>query len=296
MAIAEAMAHRSRKLLLRGCGLVVRSRRPTSVTVRSVLRTGAAEGKARRNETIVAGQLGFLDLVARLGLATMGTRIEFSTPSGTAQGYLAQGAEGAPGVVVIQEWWGLVPQIEATCDRFAAAGLTALAPDLYGGTQVPLDEPDAAGQAMMELRVDEAAADLSGAVDELVVRTGRRSVGVVGYCMGGGLALVLAAKRPDAVSAVVPCYGVHPWADGHPDYSSMTAAVQIHCAGLDTSFTPQAAEQLAGELAGQGLEVEYHLYDGVNHAFANEDRPEVYDELAATTMFDRTVAFLGAHG
>jgi carboxymethylenebutenolidase len=225
----------------------------------------------------------------------MGTRIEFSAPSGATKGYLAEGPDGSPGVIVIQEWWGLVPQIEAACERFAAAGFTALAPDLYDGKQVPLDEPDQAGQAMMELRVDEAAAELSGAVDELRRRSARDKVGVVGYCMGGGLALVLAAERPDAVSAVVPCYGVHPWAEGHPDYSAMSAAVQIHCAGLDTFFTPQAASELADELRGQGREVEYHLYAGANHAFANEDRPEVYDAEAATAMFDRTVAFLNAH-
>jgi carboxymethylenebutenolidase len=225
----------------------------------------------------------------------MGTRIEFSTPSGAMEGYLAEGPQGSAGVVVIQEWWGLVPQIEAMCDRFAASGFTTLAPDLYRGTQVPLDEPDKAGQAMMELRVGDAAADLSGAVDELVRRTGRAHVGVVGYCMGGGLALVLASTRPDAVAAVIPSYGVHPWADGHPDYSAMSAAMQIHCAGLDTFFTPEAAEQLAGELRGQGLEVELHLYEGANHAFANEDRPEVYDRDAAKTMFDRTVGFLNAH-
>jgi carboxymethylenebutenolidase len=225
----------------------------------------------------------------------VGTKIEFPAPSGATRGYLAEAPSGAPGVIVIQEWWGLVPQIEATCERFAAAGFTALAPDLYNGKQVPLDEPDKAGQAMMELKVDEAAAELSGAVDELRRRTGRDTVGVVGYCMGGGLALVLAAERPDAVGAVIPCYGVHPWAEGHPDYSAMTAAVQINCAGLDTFFTPEAGEQLADELRGQGLDVEYHVFEGVNHAFANEDRPEVYDAGAATAMFNGTVAFLNAH-
>jgi carboxymethylenebutenolidase len=225
----------------------------------------------------------------------MGTTIEFAGPDGGTQGYLAEGPPGSAGVVVIQEWWGLVPQIEATCDRFAAAGFTALAPDLYNGTQVPLDEPDTAGQLMMEMQIEDAAAELSSAIDELIARTGHPKVGVVGYCMGGGLALVLAANRPDAVGAAVPCYGVHPWAEGHPDYSAMTAAVQIHCAGLDTSFTPEAAESLAGELRDQGLEVEYYLYDGVNHAFANEDRPDVYDQAAAATMFDRTTAFLNAH-
>jgi carboxymethylenebutenolidase len=229
-------------------------------------------------------------------LGRMGTTIEFPTTSGTkTTGYLADGGTGAPGVIVIQEWWGLVPQIEATCDRFAAAGLTALAPDLYDGRKVPVSEPDEAAKEMMNLQVAAAAADLSGAVDELLERTGRDQVGVVGYCMGGGLALLLGATRPDAVGAVVPCYGVHPWSEGQPDYAAMRAATQIHCAGLDTSFPPSAAEALAITLRGLGRDVELFVYEGVNHAFANEDRPEVYDATAATLMFDRTVAFLGQH-
>ncbi len=225
----------------------------------------------------------------------MGTNIEFVIPDGKGRGYVADGPEGSPGVVVIQEWWGVVPQIEATCDRFADAGFTALAPDLYDGTQVPLTEPDEAGKQMMRLKVHEAANELSGAVDELVRRTGKARVGVVGYCMGGGLALVLAARRPDAVAAVVPCYGVHPWKEGHPDYTAMRAAAQIHAASLDASFPPAAAAELAEQLRGLGLEAECHVYEGVDHAFANEDRPEVYDPAAASTMFDRTVAFLRAH-
>jgi carboxymethylenebutenolidase len=229
-------------------------------------------------------------------LGRMGTTIEFPTASGTkATGYLAEGTEGAPGVIVIQEWWGLVPQIEATCERFAAAGLTALAPDLYDGHQVPVSEPNEAAKQMMNLKVASAAADLSGAVSELLARTGRPSTGVVGYCMGGGLALLLGATRPDAIGAVVPCYGVHPWSEGQPDYAAMRAATQIHCAGLDTSFPPAAAESLAATLRDLGREVELYVYEGVNHAFANEDRPEVYDATAATLMFDRTVAFVSRH-
>jgi carboxymethylenebutenolidase len=240
---------------------------------------------------------GTFELRAAAGyVGVMGTMIEFPTASGAkAAGYLAEAGEGAPGVIVIQEWWGLVPQIESTCDRFAAAGLTALAPDLYAGKKVPVSEPDEAAKEMMSLKVTAAAADLSGGVDELAARTGRPGVAVVGYCMGGGLALLLGTTRPDVIRAVVPCYGVHPWTDGQPDYVAMTAAVQIHCAGLDGYFTPAAAEALAATLRGLGREVECFVYDGVDHAFANEDRPEVHDAAAATLMFDRSVAFLAAH-
>lgn len=224
----------------------------------------------------------------------MGTRIEFKTADGTSgSGYLA-GDEG-PGVIVIQEWWGVVPQIEATCDRFAVAGFTALAPDLYGGRTVPLDEPDEAAKAMMSLEIPAAARELAGAVDALLDRTGHPSVGTVGYCMGGGLALLLGAERPDAVQAVVPCYGVHPWAEGQSDYSTLLAAVQIHCAALDDYFTPDAAVALETTLRKQGRDVELFIYEGAAHAFANEERPEVHDAAAAALMFNRTVAFLASH-
>ena len=193
---------------------------------------------------------------------------------------------------MIQEWWGLIDQITHTCDRLADAGFVALAPDLYEGRVVPLEEPDEAAKAMMSMQLDRAAGDLDGAVALLLERTGATKVGVLGFCMGGGLALVLAANRPDAVAAVIPCYGVHPWPEAHPVYDQMSAATQIHCAGRDDFFTPEAAEQLAQTLQGLGKEVELHIYPESQHAFFNEDRPEVYDQEAAAQLWDRSVAFL----
>ena len=225
----------------------------------------------------------------------MGERIEFPSNGSTGSGYLAEpgsGAAGSVGVLVLQEWWGLVDQITRTCDRFAAAGFTALAPDLYHGKEVPLTEPDEAAKAMMAMAMDGAARDLSGAVDELLRRTGRDRVGVVGFCMGGGLALVLATRRPDAVAAVVPAYGVIPWPDVQPDYSALSAAVLGHAAELDGFFTPDAARALEEQLTALGKTVTFHHYPGVDHAFFNDDRPEVYDRAAAELLWERTVAFL----
>ena len=205
-------------------------------------------------------------------VATMGEMVEFEGPAGNpATGYLAmaEGA-GAPGVVVIQEWWGLIDQIKGVCDRLAA-------------------------KEMMSLQLDTAAQDMSGAVELLRARTGRRQVGVIGFCMGGGLALVLAAQRSDAIAAVIPCYGVHPWESAHPDYTDMTAATQIHCAGQDDFFTPAAAEELAGTLGSLGKEVELHVYPASQHAFFNEDRPEVFDAEASALLWRRAVDFLRAH-
>ncbi len=128
----------------------------------------------------------------------MGEMIEFPSNGSTAVGYLAKpdGGKG-PGIIVIQEWWGLVDHIRDVCDRFAAAGFVALAPDLYHGMTVA--EPDEAAKEMMALKMDQAARDMSGAVDEVIRQSGAPHIGVIGFCMGGGLALVLATQRPDAV-------------------------------------------------------------------------------------------------
>ncbi len=227
----------------------------------------------------------------------MGELIDFPSNGSTVQGYLAAPATGASstaGIIVLQEWWGLVDQIKRTCDRFAEAGFTALAPDLYHGTTVPLTEPDEAAKEMMALRMEAAAKDLSGGVDELVRRTGRPEVGVIGFCMGGGLALVLATQRPDAVRAVVPAYGLIPWPDAQPDYSKLEAAVLGHVAEQDEYFTPDAARQLEAELRGLGKSVEFHLYPGAGHAFFNADRPEAFEQESARLLWERTVDFFRA--
>ena len=214
--------------------------------------------------------------------------VTFRSNGGTAQGYLADG--GGPGVIVIQEWWGLVPHITDVADRLAAEGFTALAPDLYRGRSSV--EPDEAGKLMMSLNLAQAAKDLSGAVDLLQERTGRSQVGVVGFCMGGGLSLVLACQRPDAVAAVAPFYGVIPWADAQPEWSALAATVEGHYAELDGFFTPDAARELESRLRHLGKTATLHVYPGTDHAFFNDTRPEVYDAGAAATAWQRTVNLL----
>lgn len=215
----------------------------------------------------------------------MGDMVTFRSNGGTAQGYLADG--GGPGVIVIQEWWGLVPHICDVADRVAAAGFTALAPDLYGGRSST--EPDEAGKLMMSLNLAQAAKDLSGAVDLLQERTGRTKVGVMGFCMGGGLSLVLACQRPDAVAAAAPFYGVIPWANAQPDWAALTATVEGHYAELDGFFTPAAAQELETTLRGLGKTATLHVYPGTDHAFFNDTRPEVYDAGASATAWQRTL-------
>ena len=215
----------------------------------------------------------------------MGEKIEFKSNGGTAEGYLADG--GGPGVIVIQEWWGLVPHITDVADRFAAQGFTALAPDLYHGESA--SEPDGAGKLMMALNLEQAARDMSGAVDALVERTGRPKVGVVGYCMGGGLALVLACHRPDAVAAAAPYYGVIPWASAQPDWSRLAAVVVGEYAENDDFAGPDQVRALESQLRALGKDATMHIHDGCDHAFFNDTRPEVYDAEHSAEAFTRTV-------
>jgi carboxymethylenebutenolidase len=223
----------------------------------------------------------------------MGEMVEFASNGGTAGGYVATPASGAgPGVLVIQEYWGLVPHIKEVCERFASEGFVALAPDLYHGQTA--SEPDGAGKLMMALNLQQAAKDLSGAIDLLVQRSGRSEVGVVGFCMGGGLALVTGTLRPDAVKSVVAFYGVIPWPSAQPDWSQLDAVVQGHFAEKDAFFSPEKAQELEHELKSLGKDVSFYIYPDVDHAFFNDTRPEVYDATAAGTAWLRSLEHLRA--
>ncbi len=224
----------------------------------------------------------------------MGEIVEFASNGGTASGYLAvpDGGGGLP-LVVIQEWWGLVPHIKDVCERFAAEGFVALAPDLFHGTTTT--EPDEAGKLMMTLNLAQAAKDLSGAVTKVQEVSGREHIGVTGFCMGGGLALMLACQRPDAVAACVPFYGLIAWEGAQPDWSALSASVLGHYAADDGFFTPDRVAQLQEQLVDLGKDVDLHVHPGVDHAFFNDTRPEVYDEATARACFAETVTFLRDH-
>jgi carboxymethylenebutenolidase len=227
----------------------------------------------------------------------MGEIVEFGSNGSTASGYLATPPAGGAGLglIVIQEWWGLVDHIKDVCDRFAAEGFTALAPDLYHGESTT--EPDEAGKLMMALNIEQAAKDMSGAVDFLLAHDQVRGdgVGVTGFCMGGGLALVLAAHRPDAVKACVPWYGLIPWPGAEPDWSRLEAAVEGHYAENDGFFTPDAARQLEKQLQDLGKNATVIIHQGVDHAFFNDTRPEVYDADASADAWEQTLTFLRSH-
>ncbi len=225
----------------------------------------------------------------------MGQTIDFASNGNGASGYLAVPAQTpAPGVIVIQEWWGLVPQIKATCDRFAAAGFVALAPDLFHGEHAEHTEMDKAGELMNALPSDRAARDMVGAVDALMARTevSGDSVGVVGFCMGGKLALELAALAGDKIGAAVAYYGA-PLGDDEPDWSGLTAPVLGHFAEKDGFFPVEACVALGEKLDDDDKDITFVVYPGLGHGFGNEEDPlGNYDEAATQQAWARTIDFL----
>lgn len=229
-------------------------------------------------------------------VAAMGDNVEFPSNGSSGQGYLAVPETGeGPGLIVIQEWWGLVPHITDVADRFAAEGFVALAPDLYRGESTT--EPDEAGKLMMALNLERAAKDLSGAVDFLLDHPGVTSdtVGVTGFCMGGGLSLVLACQEGERIGACVPFYGVIPWPNAQPDWERLTAPVQGHFAENDGSFGPDAVQDLQTRLHDLGKQAELIVYPDADHAFFNDTRPEVYSPETSELAWSRAVGFLRAH-
>jgi carboxymethylenebutenolidase len=225
----------------------------------------------------------------------MGETVTFASNGERAEGYLAlPGSGSGPGVLVVQEWWGLVPQIRRTCDRLASEGFVALAPDLYRGEIAEHTEMDRAAELMNTLPHDRAARDMAGAIDALLSNdavTGD-SVGVVGFCMGGMLALVLAAQQGDKVGAVAPFYGA-PLGDGGPDWSNLTAPVLGHFAMDDNFFSVDAVRELEQRLQGMGKDVTFEYIPETGHAFGNEENAlGTYDADAALKTWNHTVEWL----
>ena len=221
----------------------------------------------------------------------MGELVEFPSNGTTGRGYLAGPDEGAGlGLIVIQEWWGLVDHITDVCDRFAAEGFTALAPDLYHGKSVSNSEPDEAGKLMMALNIAETAKDLRGAADALIAVEGvsPNQVGIVGFCMGGQLALYGACELPDRIAAAVDVYGVHPKVKLRLD--NLDAPLLAHFALRDTSTPEDKARDFVRQLERAGKHIEAYFYNA-DHAFFNDTRPKVYSRADALDAWKRTIEF-----
>lgn len=227
----------------------------------------------------------------------MAETVEFRSNGSTASGYLVKPASGSgPGVLVIQEWWGLDSGIKEMVDRLGAAGFVALAPDLYHGELAQHDEMDKAAHLMQSLPAARAGTDMSGAVDYLATHpsvTGS-GIGVVGFCMGGMLSFLIAANRPDRVKAVVPFYGF-PQGGTEPDWSKLTATVSGHMAEHDSFFPPDAARALEAKLRGMGKDVTLTVHPGSGHAFMGPHNAlGTFNAELAAAVWPQAVSFL--HG
>jgi len=220
-----------------------------------------------------------------------GKMVEFPSNGGTTSGYLATPASGkGPGVLVIQEWWGLVGHIKKVCDRFAGEGFTALAPDLYHGKTA--GEPDEAGKLFMALNIAQAEKDLRGAAKLLAGQSSTPKIGVVGFCMGGQLALFAATLNP-SVGATVNFYGVHP--NVKPDYAKLAGPVLGLFAEKDQFVTPHVARDTDAAIKKAGKASEIHIYPNVDHAFFNDENKAAYNKQAADDAWRRTLAFFRQH-
>jgi carboxymethylenebutenolidase len=220
----------------------------------------------------------------------------FKSNGGTASGYLASPGSGkGPGVLVIQEWWGLIPQVKGTADLFAREGFNALAPDFYHGKSAQIGEPDAAQKLMMELNIDQAEKDAKGAAEFLAShpKTSSKKIGVIGFCMGGMLALRAGILGSAVVGAVVDCYGVP--MQKKPDYSKLKGIPVLGIFGGKDEWVMSALPALEADLMAGGARFEKVVYPNADHAFLNELRTDVHRPDDAKDAWPRIIAFLKEH-
>jgi carboxymethylenebutenolidase len=212
-------------------------------------------------------------------------RVTFPSSAGEASGVLVTPAGGGkpPGVVVLQEWWGVNDQIQSVAQRYAEAGFAAIVPDLYHG-QLAKDAEEA-GRMMKALDFTKAVQEIAGAVQLLRDHTNGK-IGVTGYCLGGALAFA-SAVNIRGLAAVVPFYGL----PGDLDWSKIDAPVQAHFAKHDEWATVAGAQKIKAAVKAP---MELHIYDA-QHAFANDHRPDVYNVEAAKQAWNHAVSFLRSH-
>lgn len=215
--------------------------------------------------------------------------VTFSSDAGKASGYLARPGKGIPGVIVLQEWWGLVPHIKDVAGRFAGQGYLALAPDLYHGKST--SEAAEAEHLMKGLDWARAAKEIAGAVRHLREVEGATKVGVVGFCMGGALTII-AATQP-GVDAYAAFYGFPP--AGAAPLEKVAAPGLLFFGEQEPFFSVPDAKAFAEAQRKRGREAEVIIYPGAGHAFFNNERAEAYRKDAANDAWRRTLELFGRH-
>src|SRR5262245_29577001 len=214
--------------------------------------------------------------------------LEVNGKSTSAYLTLPEGAGPWPGVVVIQEWWGLDDHIKEVADRFAQAGFAAIAPDLYYGAVAT--EPDEARKLVMALDWNKALTAIQKAIDVLVAhdKVSPAKVGVIGFCMGGGLTWHAAAKLAH-VGAAAPFYGGGPEMSDD-EVAQIKAPVLAIFGELDQGVSPQVARKRAAQMDKAGVKQETIIYPQAQHAFFYDTRA-AYNPEAAADAWQRVVKF-----
>ena len=223
----------------------------------------------------------------------MGEGISFTINGQKGDGWFATPASGkGPAVVVIQEWWGLVPHIQDVTDRFAKEGFVAFAPDLYHGKTTT--SPDEAGRLLMELDVERAGREISAAGAFLLTRPecSSKSFGVVGFCMGGALAQYAATSNPN-VGAAVSFYGGFKKVPLR--WENLSGPILLIYGEMDEGVPPSGAKPLEDQLKALGKNVETVIFRGAPHAFFNDTRSGIYREECAKDAWQKTLAHFRAH-
>lgn len=225
----------------------------------------------------------------------MGEMVSFTGNGGTSEGYLAipSGGAASPAVIVIQDWWGLVPHVRAVVDRFAEAGFVALAPDFrHGG---PASKPSEPRQMLNCAQMDEAASDIAAAAEFLAGRpevTGK--IGCAGFCAGASLAL-WSGTFSERIVATAGFYPRLPWEGMGTDWADYAGkAALIHCSEADGLSAADGVQTVRRVIEAAGGSCQTYDYPGTAHAFFNEDRPEHFDQRAAATAWARTLELFRA--
>ncbi len=221
--------------------------------------------------------------------------VTFKTKGPDAPGYLARpdGAGPYPGVVVIQEWWGLNAEIKEVCDLMAKNGFAALAPDLYRGEVAT--EPNEAQKLAMNLIMDQAIADIQGAADYLTQQSfvGPKKAGIMGFCFGGMIAMTMAWAGGDNIGAVVSFYGA-----GAKPTEDNFKNTKVPILGLygdkDPNFTPQLLKTWQDKFKQYGKIYEVVTYPDAGHAFFNSTESS-YRPADAQDAFIRTLAWFNTY-
>jgi carboxymethylenebutenolidase len=223
-------------------------------------------------------------------MANEGRMVDFEFDQRTARGYMIAPDQGEkhPGLIVIQEWWGLNDHIKDIAGRFAEEGYVVFAPDLYDGKVTK--DPEQAGQLMQNLDQSRALQILDAAVEFLKKQQNVKadSIGVTGFCMGGSYALLLACRN-GSVKASVPFYGDVPPDDVLKDLS---APVLFIGAENDPWITQEKMKRLEDALGKYGKEGDVKVYSGTGHAFFNDTRPDAYNKEAAEDAWRSVLQFL----